>query len=118
MFSTASEGEVAECISLTDCLRTTSRHPHDVAGASRRDGNLDLLTRGHEIFLQQMCVMGFGDADTRVPEDFRELVDVAARLEPSRPERVAQRVRCDRWYLHALGALGQHLSQPLRVLRP
>lgn len=76
-------------ISRTARLRTTSRHPHNVASASRRDRNLDLLTRGDEIFLEQMCVMRFGDGDTRVPEDFRELVDIAASLEPSRAERVA-----------------------------
>src|SRR5262245_25087193 len=118
LFLTASEGEGADCISFTACSRTTSRHPHDFVGASRRDGNLDLLARGHEIFLQQVRVMRFGDGDTGVPEDFRKLVDIATRLEPSRPKRVAQCVRRDDRDLHAHCAFSQHLSQPLGILRP
>lgn len=52
LFLTASEGEEVQGMSLTARLRTTSRHPHHIAGASWRYRNLDLLTRGHEIFLQ------------------------------------------------------------------
>ena len=52
LFSTASEGEAADRILLSARLRTTSRHPHHIAGASRRHRNLDLLTRGHQIFFQ------------------------------------------------------------------
>ena len=65
-----------------------SRHPHDVPCPSRRDRNLHLLTRGHQILLQQVCVVRFGHGDAGVPEDLRQLVDVAAGLKPARAEGV------------------------------
>ncbi len=67
---------------------------------------------------EQVRVVRLGDADAGVPEDLRQLVDIAARLEPPGAERVAQRVRTQRGNLGPRRALGQHLPQSLWVLRP
>jgi len=68
---------------------TATGHPHDIASSSLCDRNLDLLARGHQILLQQMRIVRFGYCDAGVPEDLRQLVDVAAGLEPTRAEGVS-----------------------------
>ncbi len=74
---------------------------HICAGPSRRNRKSDLLTRGHQIFLQQVRIVRFNDCYAGVPEDLRQLVDVAGGMEPARAERVAQHVRRDRPNLRA-----------------
>jgi hypothetical protein len=69
-----------------------SRHPDDIPRLSRCDRNLHLLARSHQILRQQVRIVGFGHGDAGVPEDLRQLEDVAAGLEPPRAEGVAQYV--------------------------
>src|SRR5581483_8043740 len=95
----------------------TPRHLENLVRAWR-NGDLHLLARGHQILLQQVRIMRFGHRHARVPEDLRQLVDVAPGLKPARAERVAQHVRRDGRYHRPRRALGQHFAQPLRVLLP
>src|SRR5881392_931852 len=82
----------------------------DVLSGSLRDRQPYLPTCGDEVVLQQMLVVRLGHRDTRMTEDLRQLVDVAARLQPSGAEGVTQRVWCDVRDLRALGALRQDLA--------
>jgi hypothetical protein len=51
------------------------------------------LARGDEVLFEQVRVVCLGDGDRRVTQNLRQLVDVAASLEPPSAERVAQGMR-------------------------
>ena len=88
----------------------TSRHLQHGRITSWGHWDSYLPAGSDQILLEKVCVVRFGHRDARMAEDLRQLVDVAARLEPAGAKRVTQRVRCDACDLRSLRALGENLA--------
>ena len=98
--SSSPEAKVSAMPSGPERMRwpETTSSPQGGAGVRREvaswsDGDPHLLARRHEILLQQVRVVRFGDGDARVAQDLRQLVDVAAGPEPPGSEGRRHRAR-------------------------